>query len=206
MGMDDRGGDDKDSVDGVGASNGASRMKQRKSTKEYGVIGEEGTEESPSRQNKGYEYYLEAMCLLHGHGIEANTGYALSWFERSAELGEPRAFYALGSIYEKGQGVRIDKQNAAGYFKRGAEQHHEPNAQFKLSQYYQKGGYEILGNDGKPNVKKAFKLLEDSANQDCGEAMRELGQVYEKGGMHEGEYGPFIKLIEVDLNKALDLY
>jgi TPR repeat protein len=36
--------------------------------------------------------------------------------------------------------------------------------------------------------------------------MRELGQVFEKGGLREGEYGPFIKLVEVDLIKALALY
>jgi TPR repeat protein len=64
--------------------------------------------------------------LLHGHGIEANKGYALTWFDRSAELGEPRAYYALGCMYEEGQGVRIDRNKAVEYFRKGAEQYHDP--------------------------------------------------------------------------------
>ena len=81
----------------------------------------ENEDESPSRmQNKGNEYWLEAECLLHGHGIETNTEYAITWFERSAALGEPKAIYSLGCIYEDGVGVRIDKNKAVSYFNKAA--------------------------------------------------------------------------------------
>jgi TPR repeat protein len=60
------------------------------------------TEGSPQRRNKGHEYYLEAQCLFHGHGIEPNKEYAITWFERSANQGEGRAFSALGRLYEEG--------------------------------------------------------------------------------------------------------
>lgn len=63
---------------------------------------------------------------MHGHGIEANYSHAIQWFERSAELGEPRAFYSLGCIYEKGEGVRIDVNKAIEFFRRGGEQQGEP--------------------------------------------------------------------------------
>lgn len=36
--------------------------------------------------------------------------------------------------------------------------------------------------------------------------MRELGQIYEKGGLHVVEYGPFVKLVDIDLPKAQQLY
>lgn len=72
--------------------------------------------ESPTRQNKGHEFWLEAQCLLHGHGIEPNRDDAITWFERSANQGEPKAHYALGCIYDGGQGVRIDKKKAMEYF------------------------------------------------------------------------------------------
>ena len=78
--------------------------------------------ESPSRcQDKGHEYWVEAQCLLNGHGIEPNKEYAITWFERSAELGETKALYALGCIYEEGNGVRIDKNKALEYFKKASE-------------------------------------------------------------------------------------
>ena len=72
--------------------------------------------ESPSIKNKGEEYWLEAQCLLHGHGIEPNKEYAITWFERSASQGEPRAYYSLGSLYEEGLGVRVDISKALNYF------------------------------------------------------------------------------------------
>jgi TPR repeat protein len=36
-------------------------------------------------------------------------------------MGETRAFYSLGCMYEKGEGVRVDKAKAVEYFKKGAE-------------------------------------------------------------------------------------
>jgi TPR repeat protein len=54
--------------------------------------------------------------LLYGHGIEPNTEDAILWFERSANLGESRALYALGNLYEKGVGVKIDMAKAIQYY------------------------------------------------------------------------------------------
>ena len=90
---------------------------------------------SPQRKNKGYEYWLEAECLLKGHGIEPNKEYAITWFERSANQGEPRALNALGCIYEQGIGVRIDKNKAVDYFRQAALLN-ESHAQYKLGKYY----------------------------------------------------------------------
>ena len=137
---------------------------------------------SPQRgRNKGYEYWLEAECLLNGHGIEPNKDFAITWFERSANQGEPKALNALGCIYEEGNGVKVDKPKAVDYFRQGAALG-EPHAQFKLSQYYIQG-HESSNNWVAPDCKKALQLLESSANNECREAMRELGQVYEKGGI-----------------------
>lgn len=75
---------------------------------------------SPQRRNKGYEFWLEAECLLQGHGIEPNKDFAITWFERSANHGEPKALNALGCIYEDGTGAKVDKAKAVEYFKQGA--------------------------------------------------------------------------------------
>lgn len=114
--------------------------------------------ESSSRKDKGHAFWLEAECLLQGHGIEPNNEFAMTWFERSAKQGQPKAMYSLGCMYEDGVGVRINKTKALEYFQR-ASNLGEPTAQYKLAKYYQRGGYQGLGDDGKPNAAKAFKLL-----------------------------------------------
>jgi TPR repeat protein len=93
----------------------------------------EASEMSPQRgRNKGYEYWLEAECLLHGHGIEPNKDFAITWFERSANQGEPKALNALGCIYEQGNGVKVDTGKGVEYFRQGAALG-EPHSQFKLA-------------------------------------------------------------------------
>lgn len=154
----------------------------------------EASELSPQRgRNKGYEYWLEAQCLLHGHGIEPNKDFAITWFERSAAQGEPKALTALGLIYEQGNGVRVDIPKAMEYFRQGAAMG-EPQAQYKMAMQCMQ----------EMECKKAVGLLESAAGGECREAMRELGQVYERGGVQTG--GQFVKIGEVDLDKAQELY
>eukprot|EP00347_Sterkiella_histriomuscorum_P001396 403372196 len=160
---------------------------------------------SPNRFNKGQEYCLEAHCLLYGHGIEPNTEIAIVWYERSANLGEPRAIFSLGKLYEEGIGVKIDLPKAISYYLRAAELG-EPSAQYRLAKYYQVGGNLSL-NEGKPDASKAFELYQSSALENQKEAMREVGFIYEKGGMIEGEKpGKFILLVDKDSKKALEYY
>jgi len=62
-------------------------------------------------------------------------------------------------------------------------------------------------NDGKVDVGKAFDLLQTSGLEGCKEALRELGFVYERGGLEEGlDSGRFVALVDVDLDKAQDFY
>lgn len=77
---------------------------------------------------------------------------------------------------------------------------------YKLANYYRMGGSDILNAEGKPNTQLAFLLLKKAADQECAEAMRELGQIYEKGGFSEGKEEKFVTLTEINLEKALDLY
>ncbi|CDW82127.1 sel1 domain protein repeat-containing protein [Stylonychia lemnae] len=160
---------------------------------------------SPLRFNKGQEYCLEAHCLLYGHGIEPNTEVAMVWYERSANLGEPRAIDSLGKLYEDGVGTRIDLNKAVQHFQRAAELG-DPSSQYKLAKYYQRGGIFHL-NEGKPDGQKSFELLQSAAQENQKEALRELGFIYEKGGLIEGQNpGKFILLVDIDIKKALDYY
>ena len=56
----------------------------------------------------------------------------------------------------------------------------------------------------KADAHKALELLQQAANENCKEALRELGYIYEKGGLAQGE--KFVSLLEIDINKALDYY
>ena len=49
-----------------------------------------------------------------------------------------------------------------------------------------------------------MSLLEQSAASECREGMRELGYIYEKGGLYESD--KFVEMVEVDLTKAQRLY
>ena len=63
-------------------------------------------------------------------------------------------------------------------------------------------------NDTPPsdNYEGALDLLQQAAEGGCKEAIRDLGHVYEKGYMEVGTKGKFVKLVEVDLKIAFDLY
>ena len=112
---------------------------------------------------------------MHGHGIEPNKDFAITWFERSAAQGEPKALTALGLIYEQGNGIRVDIPKAMEYFRQGAAMG-EPQAQYKMAM-------QLIQE---MECKKAVRLLESAAGGECREAMRELGQVYERGGVQTG--------------------
>ena len=79
------------------------------------------------------------------------------------------------------------------YFRQGAAMG-EPQAQYKMAMQCMQ----------EMECKKAVGLLESAAGGECREAMRELGQVYERGGVQTG--GQFVKTGEVDLDKAQELY
>jgi len=112
-----------ESLDAIDDELGEEQMK--KSFEKKAVLGLKKLQsEDPKglpKFDKGQEYCLEAHCLLEGHGIEPSTEDAILWFEKSANLGEPRAVYALGKIHEEGVGVRVDMAKALQYYERAAE-------------------------------------------------------------------------------------
>ena len=88
---------------------------------------------------------------------------------------------ALGNIFEKGIGVRINIDKAIEYYERAANMN-DPYAMQIISKFYLKGGYPNL-NEGIPDAQKAFDLITRSSYENCKEAMRDLGYIYEKGGL-----------------------
>ncbi len=62
--------------------------------------------------NPAAEYEIGAR-FAEGRGTSANLELAAQWFERAANKGLAPALYRLGSLHEKGQGVRKDPRKGA---------------------------------------------------------------------------------------------
>ena len=60
------------------------------------------------------------------------------WYNKSAEQGNANAQYALGWMYENGEGVVKDLAMAFRWYKRAAERNH-PAAQTNLGWMYENG-------------------------------------------------------------------
>ncbi|MFN3430392.1 MAG: hypothetical protein ACK46X_10600, partial [Candidatus Sericytochromatia bacterium] len=60
-------------------------------------------------------YYLAGVHVPH------DVRQAAFHFQRGAELGEARAQYKLGTLYQQGAGVARDAERAADWFRRAYE-------------------------------------------------------------------------------------
>ena len=63
---------------------------------------------------------------------------AVKWFRQAAEQGDAEAQYALGGLYNRGQGVSQDYALSLKWFKMAAEQG-DSDAQFSLGGIYSRG-------------------------------------------------------------------
>jgi len=54
--------------------------------------------------------------LLHGHGIEPNIEDATYWLNKASNLGEAKAIFVLGEMYDQGLGFRRSSQKASELF------------------------------------------------------------------------------------------
>lgn len=101
----------------------------------------------------------------------------------------PAALYNLGLMYSRGAGnvVEQDKQKAAEFYERAAEQGND-KAQFNLALLYAKG-------EGVPQDKaKAAELYEKAAEQGNPKAQSNLGLMYARGDGVEQNYERAIEL------------
>lgn len=61
-------------------------------------------------------YCFEADCLFFGFGSEQDIQKSLELYQKSAQLGNPKAMMALGRIYENGIGTKTDFDKAYSYY------------------------------------------------------------------------------------------
>jgi len=113
---------------------------------------------------------VDAMTLLgriYDEGFN-QPSQALSWFKKSAELGNAQAQVELAELYEAGDGVKKDIEQAIQWYEKAAAQDHD-EAQLALGLHY----LEDL-----EDVSEALNLLEKSAKQGNATAQYRLGLLY----------------------------
>ena len=141
------------------------------------------------------QLFLEANCHFYGHGAEKNIDLAIDKYEQSAKMGNINASLALGKIYEKGIGVKVDLYDAFVHYHNAATKM-EPHALYKIGQLIEKGMVLEEDKSTKKNVKQILGFYKSAIENGSTQATVRMAQIYENG-----EYGQ-----QADHTKALELY
>lgn len=64
-----------------------------------------------------------AICHYLGRGTTVNYGSARQWFEKAADQNDKKSQFALGYMFEHGEGVDKDLKTALKWYMKGAEGH-----------------------------------------------------------------------------------
>ena len=98
----------------------------------------------------------------------------MRWYRAAAAQGHAEALNNLGSMYERGRGVRSDLRAAAGWYRRAAEGG-DATGQFNLGLLYESGR-------GVPkDEREAARWLQAAADQGLPEALARLGGYHATG-------------------------
>ena len=120
--------------------------------------------------NLSAQYNL-AVLLRNKEDI-VNQVKGRQWFEKAAAAGHVKAQYALGQLYEKGEGVERDYGKARQWYEKAAEAGHA-KAQYALGSLYEDGlgvdrdeakareWYGKAAAQGHKNAQLARKRLQD---------------------------------------------
>ncbi|KAG2209957.1 hypothetical protein INT47_003392 [Mucor saturninus] len=100
----------------------------------------------------------------------------VSWLNKAAALGDPRAYHHLGNIYEFGNHVHVNIDLAYANYQIAADNFNDSASQFRLGIHYSAG---TLGLDR--DEAKAFSYLSNAASQQHAESQYILGIMYRDG-------------------------
>ncbi len=98
----------------------------------------------------------------------------MQWLERAANHGLAPAQYRLGSLYEKGQGVKKDLEKARTLYLSAADKGNA-KAVHNLAVLYAEG------IDGKPDYRNAAQWFRKAADRGVADSQYNLGILYARG-------------------------
>lgn len=120
--------------------------------------------------NKGYTpSQIElGLLLLREKSLEG-----VSWLNKAATLGDPKAYHHLGKIYEFGIVVNADHTLAFNNYQIAANNFNDHPSQFRLGFHYLNGTMGLEQDDA-----KAFSYLSNAASHQHAESQYFLGIMY----------------------------
>ncbi|KAI8887438.1 HCP-like protein [Backusella circina FSU 941] len=118
------------------------------------------------------------MILL----LEENSDEGVTWLEKAAHLGDSRASYQLGLLYELGMGVNKDYTVAISNYNRAIELG-DSMAKFRMGYNYLHGQIDLP-----QDIAKAYKLIYESAKSGYAEAEFTLGLMYRDNKLPDQVY------------------
>lgn len=140
---------------------------------------------APSYQTSEVQKGFQAGLTLYRDGKHSQ---AFEQWRSAANSGYPPAQWALGFLYEKGQGTQANITEAVSWYRKAAEQG-LPGAQLALGGLYERG-QGVAQSDS-----EAFSLFSKAADRGYPPAIVALGSMYERG-----------KGTPKDATKAFELY
>lgn len=156
-------------------------------------------EKEPEVDRYGAEKgYPDCMCfyattLFNG----GNKEEAYDLYRRSAERGEPRAFFRAGYSYEMGEGVSKDAARAAQYYQRALA----APIQVKANSANRLGMFYYDGKGVERDYAKAFQLLKWAEDNGAGPQFYYLGACYANGQGTQQDYAKALTYLEqIDWN------
>eukprot|EP00735_Rhodelphis_limneticus_P011886 TRINITY_DN5047_c0_g1::TRINITY_DN5047_c0_g1_i1::g.24877::m.24877 TRINITY_DN5047_c0_g1::TRINITY_DN5047_c0_g1_i1::g.24877 ORF type:complete len:469 (+),score=-3.55,sp/A0A0H2VDN9/ESIB_ECOL6/30.51/4e-31,sp/A0A0H2VDN9/ESIB_ECOL6/32.42/1e-23,sp/A0A0H2VDN9/ESIB_ECOL6/29.74/4e-22,sp/A0A0H2VDN9/ESIB_ECOL6/29.48/1e-20,Sel1/PF08238.7/4.6,Sel1/PF08238.7/0.026,Sel1/PF08238.7/4.4e-08,Sel1/PF08238.7/0.00027,Sel1/PF08238.7/1.6e-07,Sel1/PF08238.7/6.1e-08,Sel1/PF08238.7/0.89,Sel1/PF08238.7/3e-09,TPR_16/PF13432.1/ len=125
------------------------------------------------------------FCYYTGEGVlNKNSARALHWFQKAAEQDFPAAEFFLSIIYEQGDGVEVDHDEALKWLEKAAN-HNHTTAQCNLGMHYlqQADSHKCRHNSAEQQrlQELAISWLRKSALSGQPTAQNKLGQCYSTG-------------------------
>ncbi len=119
--------------------------------------------------------YYVGECYLYGKSsVTEDSEEAFKWYQKAALRENMKAQYALGCMYQSGDGVGKDEKEAFKWFRKSAE-HGFDEAQCRLAMCYESGeGVE-------PDGTEAFRWYRKAAEQGIVSSQCKVARCYESG-------------------------
>lgn len=156
-------------------------------------------EKEPEVDRYGAEKgYPDCMCFYATTLFnDGNKEEAYDLYRRSAERGEPRAFFRAGYSYEMGEGVSKDATRAAQYYQRALA----APIQVKANSANRLGMFYYDGKGVERDYAKAFQLLKWAEDNGAGPQFYYLGACYANGQGTQQDYAKALTYLEqIDWN------
>ena len=148
------------------------------------TVAPKSTEELIERYEKRIEYSdAHAMCNMGCDYRDGTCGFpqdykkALELWHRSAELGYARAYNNIGSAYDNGLGVEVDKKKATYYCELGA----------MMGSVYARHNLGIR-EDNEGNMDRALRHYMIAVRNGHNESLKEIKDLYKKGHATKDDY------------------